>query len=59
MTPMEQKLIETLIESVNTLSKRVEQLEATINKGKGAYMTVLLFFSIISTGFGIYKVFGK
>lgn len=59
MTKIEQQLITTLTESINKLSGRVEKLEETINKGKGAYILFISLLSVIGAGAGLYKLFGK
>jgi hypothetical protein len=59
MTPMEQKLIETLIDSVNKLSARVETLEETIQLGRGGFKAILICFGLLGTIMGAIRMFGK
>ena len=51
--------IDRLTMAITQLDGRVQQLEATINKGRGAFMMFLTLLSVIGAIVGTGKVLGK
>ena len=49
---------EVLSESVSKLTQQVENLTATLNQSKGAYMVVLTVPAIVGGLFGVLTYFG-